>query len=448
LAVGVRGERAVFRHLASLRELERTDSRHVAELQTGLLRDTLEHALRTVPFYRPWADESAHLSDPLSILSRMPVLEKQTLQERFADLRSTQPVGRYTTKTTGGSTGRPVTIVKNSDAIAREMAATWLAYGWFGVRYGDPSVRFWGRPASNVRRRARYVAADWAVNRKTLSAFGYSPRTLERYVRQINRFRPAFLYGYVSALEDLAFHLLQSGTGLDGAFLRSVITTSEVLTAPQRATLQRAFQVPVQNEYGCGEVGPIAYECPAGSLHLMATNHYIEIVDDAGNPARDGASGFVLITDLTNRALPLIRYRVGDIAAMGDPCGCGRPFPVLREVLGREYDFVQTRAGEKFHGEYFMYIFEDLRRTHPEVGQFKLIQRDWEILEFNVVLNGDGPAELAPLHSALQKRLPQFQCSVVRVDGLPRLPSGKMRVVENLMLRAADAGAPAARPDA
>ena len=320
----------------------------------------------------------------------VPILEKEVIQERSEALLADGWVGRFTTKTTGGSTGRPVTVRKNSEAIAQGMAATWLGYGWYGVRVGDPCVRFWGQPPRNLKRRLRYMAADLATHRKTLSAFGYTRENLGEYVDTIDRFRPAYLYGYVSVLEDLARYLVDKGRSLSGAYLKSVVTTSEVLSSPQRAVIAEAFGVPVQNEYGCGELGPIAYECREGSLHLLPTNQYLEIVDDNGCAVPAGESGHIVLTDLTNRAMPLIRYRIGDMGRSAGPCSCGRPFPVLGEVFGREYDFVEAPDGRRFHGEFFMYAFEDLRQRHPEIGQFQVVQTAATELVVRVVRSGSS----------------------------------------------------------
>lgn len=433
LAVQTRGEQSVFRRLKDLRRLEREPVDSVLKHQRQRLAGMLNYALTRVPYYRDSAGR--HPLEPQNAaeyLRRLPILEKEVIQEQPERLLADGWVGRFTTKTTGGSTGRPVTVRKNSEAIAQEMAATWLGYGWYGVRVGDPCVRFWGQPPRNLKRRLRYMAADLATHRKTLSAFGYTRGDLGEYVATIDRFRPAYLYGYVSVLEDLARYLLEKDRRLSGEYLKSVVTTSEVLSSPQRAVIAEAFGVPVQNEYGCGELGPIAYECKEGSLHLLPTNQYLEIVDDEGRAVPAGEPGHIVLTDLTNRVMPLIRYRIGDMGRSAGPCSCGRPFPVLGEVFGREYDFVEAPDGRRFHGEFFMYAFEDLRQKHPEIGQFQVVQTTKTELVVRVVRSGSsGTDTLDGIRIELERRLPGFRLSIDWVPRLERRPSGKMRVVEN-----------------
>lgn len=429
-AVWMRGEDSVFERLKDLRRFETGSRDLVGAFQENALRRLLVVAAN-VPYYADLLKTTAgDCADPREQLGMLPILTKTAVQKDPESFRTPNWSGRVIHKTTGGSTGRPVTITKDAGAVAQEMAATWLGYGWFGVRIGDPCVRFWGQPIRNLKRRARYLAADVAMHRLTLSAFGYDAQDLRRYLRIIHRFRPRYLYGYVSALEDLARTMLEEGVHPPSS-LTSVVSTSEVLTGPQRALMERAFGVPIQNEYGCGEVGPIAYECRQGSLHLLPTNQLIEIVDVNGGPVSPGEAGSVLVTDLTNHAMPLIRYRVGDTAAFADDCSCGRPFPTIRNVLGREYDYIEDALGRRYHGEFFMYIFEDLRKQHPEIEKFQVIQVDLNQLVVRIVAPESSLDAFEAVGREFGRRLEGFSVSIDRIDRIARLPSGKTRIVEN-----------------
>lgn len=437
LAVRLRGEQSVFAQKRYLESLQYAPASAVAGQQRRDLVEQLSRQLPVVPKYRALARlaEGLTTDNVLDRLRHLPILEKQELQTCPDQLKAQSWTGRYSRKTTGGSTGQPVTVFKDGEAIGWEMAASWLAYGWFGIAVGDPCVRFWGRPANNLKRRVRYLAADLATHRLTLSAFGYSPSDMERYIVTMRRFRPVFLYGYVSAIEDLARHVLKEGTSLKGLSLRAVVTTSEVLTPPQRRTIEDAFGAPVQNEYGAGEVGPIAYECPKGSLHLIPTNHFVEILQEDGEPAGVGQPGSVVITDLANKVMPLIRYRLGDTASFGEACSCGRAFPVLRNVFGRAYDFVEAPDGKRYHGEFFMYLFEDLRARHPDIGQFQVVQMAERSLLVRLQASGDREGITDTVLKELRARLPMFAVHVEFVQRLERRPSGKMLVVENRLRR-------------
>jgi phenylacetate-CoA ligase len=193
----------------------------------------------------------------------------------------------------------------------------------------------------------------------------------------------------------------------------------------------------VQDEYGCGEVGPIAYQCEQGRLHVMSENLLVEVLTEKGELAGPGQTGEIVVTDLNNRAMPLIRYRLGDFAVVGRPCSCGRGFPVLENIRGRAYDFVERADGRRYHGEFFMYLFEDLRSHGLPIGQFQITQIARRALEILVVTPESASAEVeARIGHQLGDRLPGMEVTVRRVESIPREASGKMRVIRSMVAKA------------
>lgn len=421
----------MYAHLAWLRTLERESSQVVRERQLEKLASTLDYAAANSPYYASRLGDCPGSLGPFQRLRRAPFLTKKDLQEEFLSLQAEPLPGRVHSKTTGGSTGQPVTVLKDAEAIAFERAATWLSHGWFGIEIGDRGARFWGSPQAFGRRRFRFALADLAMNRIRLSAFAVTEARLAQYWQTCLSFQPRYLYGYVSMLERFARYV--SDMDLEGHRLgvRCVITTSETLHASQRRLLSEVFQAPVQNEYGCGEVGPIAYECRQGSLHVMSENVFVELLDDEGRPVEAGEEGAVVVTDLNNRAMPLIRYRLEDRAVQGSDCECGRGFPVLGSIRGRQYDFVTTPDGRSFHGEFFMYLFEDLRDAGMAIGNFRIVQTAETGLEIQVQAPPDRSESIS---SAVRKVIVDslgLHPTVSVVEEMRLTESGKLRVIEN-----------------
>lgn len=435
--VHLRGEGSLYRRLELLKELQWQPPQRLFDRQRERLAELLSYAQRHSPYYeRRWPKRVGfEPATAFDALGELPTVTKADLQAGFQEMIAHPPERRTTTKVTGGSTGQAVTVVKNRSATAAEMAASWLGYGWFGVHMGDRAARFWGNPAT-LKRRLRFVAADLATHRIRFSAFAFDDADLERYWERCLRFQPDYFYGYVSMLA--AFASFVANNGRDGRRLRlkSVITTSEVLGEPQRELLKHTFGTRVQNEYGCGEVGPVAYECEKGSLHIMSENLVLEVLSANGDPAPVGVPGDIVLTDLNNRAMPLIRYRVGDIGVIGEPCACGRGFPVLEKVWGREYDFVQTPDKRRFHGEFFMYFFEDLRSHGAPVDKFQIIQSSERVLEIKLVDKATMPQQtLQRITLALTERLPGMTITSRQVDKIPPTASGKSVIVQNQWLK-------------
>jgi phenylacetate-CoA ligase len=435
------GEHGMYAELERLTGVQYASREEILESQHRKLAGILHYARRHVPRYRGILGESWGLgtSDPTVLLRRIPFLTKESLQTSLEDLKAIPQPPRTSRKTTGGSTGQPVTVIKDSSASARERAATWMAYGWFGVRPGDRGARFWGSPRALGRRRLRFALADLAMNRVRFSAFGVSDAELEEYWSRCLRFRPQYFYGYVSMLEAFGRFVEESGRDGTRLGLKTIITTSEILTEAQRYLLHRVFGAPVQNEYGCGEVGPIAYQCEDGGMHVMSENVFVEVLDEDDNPVRPGEEGEVVVTDLSNRAMPILRYRIRDRATLLDTCTCGRGFPVLGEVRGRIYDQVKGPDGRFYHGEFFMYLFEDLRDSGSKFDRFRVVQlTPLRLLVEVQVAKTDSDDLAGVVRRRVESQLPGMDVRVRIVEELDLPPSGKLRIIENRVSSHAD----------
>jgi phenylacetate-CoA ligase len=428
------GEQEMYSELDRMRQMQWAPAAEVERSQTKKLTTLLNYAARHCRFYQSNLDGLYPVSNQESrdVLKSLPLLSKEDLQTYSSELRAEAKRFRTTLKTTGGSTGQPVSILKDRGATARERAATWMAYGWFGLQPGDRGARFWGSPRAMGRRRLRFAVADIAMNRVRFSAFGVSEADLGDYWRQCLEFKPRYFYGYVSMIESFARHLQTEG--LDGSLLnlKAIITTSEVLTQAQRELVEEVFSAPVQNEYGCGEVGPIAYECEAGSMHEMSENVLIEVLDEYGQPVDDGVEGDVVVTDLNNRAMPLLRYRVMDRAIRVGACCCGRGLPVLGEITGRVYDKVIAPDGRFYHGEYFMYLFEDIRDQGHQFDRFRVIQESRTNLIVEVQLQHSNDTKISSLIlDVLKQDLSDMEIRIELTTKIDLPESGKLRIVEN-----------------
>ena len=430
-ATWLRGESQWNQHLDAFSRLERAGAGEVTADQTRRLDRLLTFATERVQQYQGIPRVSAEsVDEPRLLLSPFPLLEKRTIQQTpelvHGDLRA-----RTIVKSTGGSTGEPVKLLKTADGVALERAASWLGLGWFGIRVGDPAVRFWGTPLT-ASRRLRFRLSDLAMNRIRLSAFDIEEADLERYYQRIQRFQPAWFYGYASLIDLMAEWIEE--TGRDGARLglRAIVPTSEPLSAAQRDRITRVFGAPVQNEYGCGEVGAMAYECEQGMLHVMTSSVLVEVLNEDGSPTAPGHTGEVVVTDLNNYAMPLIRYRMGDRAVPGRPCPCGRPYPTLERVVGRIHDVVFTPLGRRWHGEKIDYLMSSIHQEVFPFQRYQVVQKEPDLLEVRLVADAPIPeAASARISAYVRERLDGMRTEVRRVDRIERSVSGKLRLVRN-----------------
>lgn len=423
----IRGE-WIYPHYKRLMKSQFYSKSNIEAIQLKKLIELHSYAKTSVPYYKQMF--SGDISD-LDDLSKFTFLEKDILRARPKDLLSINPKGSIRSKTTGGSTGAAVTIYKNNCAMAEELAATWRGYSWAGIEIGDLQARFWGVPFDK-KSRLRAQLIDWVTNRIRLSAFSFSDSDIANYVALLNKKKPIYFYGYVSMIKQFADYLDKNNISLNFN-LKAVITTSEVLSGSDREYFEYVFKCKVFNEYGCGEIGTIAHECEYGKMHITAENMIVEIVDANGSVVPPGVPGEIVVTDLTNYSMPLIRYKMRDFGVIDSEfCACGRALPVLKEVHGREYDLLINSKGEKFHGEFFLYMIEDAKKSDMPVRGYQIEQMSLDRMVVNIVADD---SVFPKIKFFLEHRIKNnFDDSVEiifnQVSSINREVSGKLRVIK------------------
>tara|TARA_R110002072_G_scaffold175601_2_gene331487 strand:- start:23433 stop:24755 length:1323 start_codon:yes stop_codon:yes gene_type:complete len=423
----VKGELIAF-YRRGYEERQWWSSGELEAFQAEHFENIVKYAVENSSYYKKCLSNYITTDSSIKTSSNFPTLSKAQLINNLEHIRANKTGFFSSAKTTGGSTGEPVKIFKNASALARERCATWRSYEWAGVSVADRQVRFWGVPHSRSGRLTASII-DLIANRKRISAFSINDDNLFKYYNDLCKFQPQYLYGYVSVIEEFA-KFIQSKQLPPPNSLVSLITTSEVLSESSRAFIENVFQRKVFNEYGCGEVGSIAHECEYGSMHVMADNLHVEIDSEPGQP------GEIIVTDYFNRVTPLVRYRLGDFATMGDgACRCGRGLPTISKIHGRAYDIIRSPSGTRIHPEAVIYIFEGIQEKMPVFKQFQAIQTDIDAISVNIVPNvsWDDSFELALKSQLVEAIGAEFRFEVNLVESLSREKSGKMRVVKSLV---------------
>jgi phenylacetate-CoA ligase len=413
--------------LRFLRELEASQwlpPERLRELQWTRLRDLLRFAYDHVPYYRRLLDE--HELPPPRVQTpddfrQVPPLTREAIRRNFEALRASVPRPGVRARSSGGSTGAPVTILTDMQRMGFGEAARLRGQRWFGLDPGAREVCLWGSPIELSKQDRLRAWRDHLLNSRVLSAFDMDESCLARYARTISRVRPEKLYCYASAAFLFARYALRAHW-TPPPTVRAMFTTAEMLFDHQRQVIRTAFRAPVAVEYGARDAGLMATECPAGRLHIPVEGMLIEI-EDAGP---DGV-GEVVATNLFSHAMPTIRYRTGDLGALAtDPCPCGRPLPAFERLDGRRGDFLVTGTGRVLHGQSIVHAL----RTLPGIEEFQVVQEALDRVIINIV-PGDGFEAQRPtlLHRAQLLFGPETTAVVATMPAIPRSPSGKLRHV-------------------
>ena len=408
----------IFRDLMAGEGMSREELDRMQEDKLGrLLRSAVEH----VPFYQAEAYRGAVGGGAArERLAALPILRRGDIQRGGEALRD-PGIRRVRRSRTGGTTGEPLEIWKDARAISAAEAALWRGKAWAGIRPWDKAVSVRGFDKIRWPGRLRMrLLRKWVVE-------AFRPQAEERFgIRDlICRVRPASVEGYVTDLLSLA-----EGQDFASAGVRAILTTGEMLYPEQKAELSRAFSAQVFSYYGSNEVGALAFECEAGSRHVAEEHVILEAVDEQGAPVWD-EPGRLLVTDLDNFAMPLIRYELGDIGALTrQPCACGRSSRVLKELLGRRQDALRNEAGDRLSATFFAGRFRGLRH----VGQVQLVQADARSVE--ILYEGEGApaaAEAQAMADEIRARLgAQMSVRTTGVKQIPLTARGKRPLIRGI----------------
>jgi phenylacetate-CoA ligase len=417
---------------ARLRQLEKSQWLSPAALrekQFRALHAHLDFAYREVPYYTRLLDE--HGLPPARIQSfedfaRIPYLTRDLLRRHLEDLQPRRRLRGVQRMSTGGSTGSPVTIMVDAERAAFTDATRLRAHRWFGVDMGAPEIVLWGSPIETGRQDRLRTLRDRLINSRLLSAFDLSEPALARYADILARERPRKLFGYASALYLLARYLERHDRAPGPDSLRVAFTTAEPLYDFQRAAIKAGFGCPAAVEYGSRDAGLVANECPAGGLHVAAEGITVEILP--GPSPRPEASGEIVVTNAYSFAMPIIRYRTGDVGALaGEACRCGRGLPCLATVEGRRTDFLITPEGRVMHALAAIYVLREL----PGLREFQVVQERLDLVRV-ILVPDQGFAAESPdrVASSLGHLLGGAVSIEVEVAAeIPRAASGKHRYV-------------------
>lgn len=378
----------------------------------------------------------------------LPILHKDTVRQHLDDLladtadRSQTPIGH-----TGGSTGKPLAFYYNDAKHELMRAGMMRSYQLSGWRPGQKILNFWGARQDVVpggvfgaKLGIHAMVDDFIAAEHTISAYEYTGEKLVEWARFIQSYRPVLLQGYASILSEVARVVIAKKLPMPASLI-GVYSTAEVLTDSQRQQMQQAFGCRVFNQYGSREIPNIACECRLGKMHVFTDMVALESVAQTSETGK--SENRLLVTSLTNRLMPMIRYDIGDSGRLlNGECGCGLPFPLMEMSLCRHNDHIRTPGGKTLHPAYF----NRLLAGQTQIRQYQWVQHAPDRIALNLVasepLSDAAVASLqAQLHCDVDARM---TLDVNYLDEIPRTQSGKHRFVIGMTVGATDN--PAGRP--
>ena len=384
----------------------------LSDLQNQKLLRLVTHACTNVPYYREleipiWQIRKSKSTEEL--LSFFPILTRSKLNNSDQSLVSERhPLSSLHAGTSSGSTGSPVHFFKDDSAEAVGKAA--LYFGWIntGFRFGNKSVTIWGN--------RKTVSEVWTTKASKIKAHMFrqhripacnltSADAVSSAIAEIRSTTPAFMDGYTNSIFLLAREWLSLGYKHLGC--AAVFTTAETLLDSHRLVIESAFG-PVFDQYGCSEINGIAFQCSqCGNYHVISPHVIVEYE----SPSTDGSCS-ILVTDLDNYAMPLIRYRIGDTVVPSSKVYSCTNWPSFNKIAGRISDNITLDDGTIINPISF---FGDTlgRALSSYFGHSVDHQTEWDGKHFNVSLILNKKTSLSKPHLA------EFIKSIWKFDSIP-----------------------------
>jgi phenylacetate-CoA ligase len=357
----------------------------------------------------------------------LPILHKDAVTRRLDDLLAdTAERSQIKLGHTGGSTGQPLAFWYDDAKHELMRAGMMRSYRLSGWQPGQKILNFWGArqdvvPGGVFGTQLGDVHAlidDFIAAEHTIPAYEYTEEKLVEWARFIQSYRPVLLQGYASILSEVARVVIEKKLPMPASLI-GAYSTAEVLTDRQRQQMQQAFGCRVFNQYGSREIPNIACECRLGHMHVFTD---MVVLESLGSDRR------LLVTSLTNRLMPMIRYDIGDSGRLLDgECACGLPFPLMEMDLCRHNDHIRTSGGKRLHPAYF----NRLLAGQTPIRQYQWVQRAPDRITLNLVAADRlSDAALASLQAQLHRDVDaQMTLEVNYLDEIPRTLSGKHRFV-------------------
>lgn len=385
------------------------------------LTEILRHCRETVPYYRKLG-----ITDTL--LEEFPIVDKNLIKINSSLFRSDAYANEKTYQaTTSGSTGIPFTVLHDTDKKRRHKAD--VRFYWESVGHFWGTKLFYLKIWNRQNRKSKLVQK--MQNIVPVDVFKMDDGTIRELSDSIKTDNvPKSILGYASALDRIVKYLERNPTDMSNTHVISIVAMSEALDGPTKQALQECFDCPVVSRYANIENGMLAQQTSGSGNDFLVNmaSYHIEILSMQENiPVEEGKIGRIVVTDLFNRAMPMIRYDTGDLGIMGKSERDGRTRYVLKKVEGRKMDAICDTRGEPISS----FTITNSMWKYNDLAQYQFIQVAKKEYEFKLNTLGKFRREDELVEEFKGYLGSDAAIRVTYVKEIPLLSSGKRKKVLN-----------------
>ena len=382
------------------------------------LNRLLNHAIKTTLFYRDYQGQDVNY---------FPVINKSIIKDSYDSFVSSDYIlSQLIPVVTSGSTGTPFKIYQDKNKKLRNTADTIYFAGLAGYKIGHRLIylKIWAK--QKMRSNLSYKVQ----NIIPVDVLHLNDTQIELLIKRMETSSSTFcILGYASAFESICQYLDRKKSGVIKAKITAIISMSETLNDYTKKSMQKYFNAPVVARYSNLENGIIAQqEAVGGDRYLVNTaSYYVEILKmNSDEPAEAGELGRIVVTDLFNYALPMIRYDTGDLGVYEtDDVRPGLLF--LSRIEGRRLDVLYDTKGEMVSS----YLVYKNMWQYTEINQYQLIQEGEKDYTFKINTNSSFTKEEQLVQEFKSYLGADANFKIRYVNEIPLLSSGKRKKVVN-----------------
>lgn len=347
------------------RRIDKLTLSEIKNIQKENLKIILKKA-KNIPLYKNVLLEGENSEE---WLKNFPILTKKKLNENIENMLTENKSG-LKMFSTSGSSGIRTDIYMNKSDLSSFRAGNTRWWEWLGYKVGDNLIQTGITPNRKVLKKLK----DIFFKTIYVNAFSMSEKDMFKILNKVKR-KKYYLLGYASSLNILAEFALEKNIFVE---FKGIISLGDKLFNHYKKNINQAFKAKIIETYGTSEGFLIACQYDLNYLYINSAQVYLEILDDHDKPVKDGEMGHVVVTRLDNSAMPLIRYKIGDLAIKLPknkyPKNRKFNYPLLEKVIGRDTDIIVLPDNRKLVVHSFTGVFE----YYKEIKQFKVIQYDIE----------------------------------------------------------------------
>lgn len=367
--------------LKLLKNSEIWDERQMHDYRLVKLKKMVHHAYEQVPYYTELFDKIGIKPKDIQTfddLRKIPILTKEIARANQDKLVANKVIYAPINKgKTGGTTGVPLVVYSDTNNRSHTWASYYRWYNWIGINKEDAIVSLWGSKTilkPSFKKKYLGLMVDWIQNNRTINTYSINEETLPDLYDQIQKYNPVLIKGYLSAIILLGKYMQENKLPPNKG-LSALSSTTETLLPMYRDFVQKVFKVPIYDQYGCGEVSAISYECQNHKgLHINEEHVHVESLNENNKAVLD-ETGRLVVTSLDNYAMPFIRYENGDMATLlTEKCTCGLNSALMKNIEGRTVDTITLKNGAKAHGVFFTSLLYEVGITTDIISRFQITQ--------------------------------------------------------------------------